>query len=297
MSEEEQRFSEALQLPVPPADIRQAVLADLQTSGDFIQGLDAEAWKQPSAVTGWTLGDVVAHLNLAVGVYSRLTDLVVAGRTGSGILRKAGQLSKSVVPIAAPAFNAINSAIPKMLDRALAPEVIKGQFVAGSRSLRDKLDRIGPADYTKPVYYMGGPWPLSFFLAAADNELAIHLWDMQSRLDRQARLGPEARSVLPSFYWSATSWMLHLPKDTTGTVSVVLGDPNAALWWKIEAGRATTGRGTPDNPDVTITGDSGILPLLLAGRMTFEDATRDTSLRAQGGEDLARRFLSAWRIV
>jgi uncharacterized protein (TIGR03083 family) len=297
MSEEEQRFSKALQLPVPPADIRNAVLADLRMSGDFIQGLGVEDWKQPSAVAGWTIGDVVAHLNLAVGLYSRLIDLVVAGRTGSGILRKVGQLSKSVVPVAAPAFNAINSAIPKMLDRALAPEVIKGQFVAGSRSLRGKLDRIGPGDYTKPVYYMGGPWPLSFFLAAADNELAIHLWDMQSRLDRQARLGPEARSVLPSFYWSATSWMLHLPKDTIGTISVVLTDPNAALWWKVEAGRVSTGRGVPENPDVTITGDSGTFPLMLSGRISFDDATRSPSLRVQGREDLARRFLSAWRIV
>jgi uncharacterized protein (TIGR03083 family) len=297
MSEEEQRFSEALQLPVPPADIRNAVLTDLRTAGDFIQSISPEQWKQPSAVAGWTVGDVVAHLNLAVGLYSRLTDLVVSGRTGSGLLRKVGQLSKNIVPAAAPAFNAINNAIPKMLDRALAPEVIKGQFTAGSRSLREKIDRIGPGDYAKPVYYMGGPWPLSFFLAAADNELAIHLWDMQSRLDPRARLGPEARSVLPSFYWSATSWMLHLPKDAAGTISVILSDPNAALWWQVEDGRATTGRGAPQSPDVTITGDSGIVPLILSGRVSFDDATRSTSLRAQGREDLARQFLGAWRII
>ena len=297
MSEEEQRFEEALQLPVPPADIRNAVLTDLRTAGDFVQELSAEDWKAPSAVGEWSVGDVVAHLNLALGVYSRLTDLVVSGRTGSGILRKAGQLSKSVVPAAAPALNALNSAIPKLLDRALAPEVIKGQFVAGSRTLREKLDRIGPGDYAKPVYYMGGPWPLSFFLAAADNELAIHLWDMQSGPDPQARLGPEARSVLPSFYWSATSWMLHLPKDTRGTISVVLTDPNAAFWWKIEAGRATTGRGVPESPDVTITSDSGTFALMLAGRKSFDDAARSNSLSVQGREDLARRFLSSWRIV
>lgn len=297
MSEEEQRFSEALQLPVPPADIRNAVLTDLQTAGDFVQRLSAEDWKIASAVPGWTLGDVVAHLNLGLSVYSRLTDLVVAGKTGSGLLRKAGQLSKNVIPVAAPALNALNSAIPKMLDRALAPEVIKGQFVAGSRSLRDRLERIVPGDYVKPVYYMGGPWPLSFFLAAADNELAIHLWDMQSRLDSHTRLSTEARTVLPSFYWSASSWMLHLPKDNSGTVSVVLTDPNTALWWQIEAGRAMTGRGVPDNPDVTITGDSGTFPLMLAGRIAFDEATRGTSVRAQGREELARRFLSSWKIV
>lgn len=297
MSEEERRFSEALQLPVPPADIRNAVLADLQNAGDFIGTLGAEDWKRPSAVTQWTVGDVVAHLNVAMSLYSRLTDLVVAGRTGSGLLRKVGQFSKNVVPVAAPALNAINSAIPKVLDRALAPEVIKGQFAAGSRSLRERLERIGPGDYVKPVYYMGGPWPLSFFLAAVDNELAVHLWDMESRLNPSAHLGPEARAVLPSFYWSASSWMLHLPKEAEGTISVVLIDPNAALWWKIEGGRVTTGRGVPSGPDVTITGDSGTFPLMLAGRLTFDDATRSTALRVEGNEGLARRFLGAWRIV
>ena len=297
MSDEERRFSEALQLPVPPADIRQAVVADLQRAGDFVQALSPDDWKTPSAVAEWSVGDVVAHLNLALSVYSRVTDLVVSGRTGSGLLRKAGQLSKNVIPVAAPAFNALNSAIPRVLDRALAPEVIKGQFAAGSRTLREKLERIGVGDYAKPVYYMGERWPLSFFLAAADNEVAIHLWDMESRLDAGARLSLEAQTVLPSFYWSASSWMLHLPKDSVGTVSAVLTDPNTALWWKFDAGHTSTGRGTLERPDVTITGDSATFPLVLSGRLPFDEATRRTSLRIQGREDLARTFLGAWRIV
>jgi hypothetical protein len=36
---------------------------------------------------------------------------------------------------------------------------------------------------------------------------------------------------------------------------------------------------------------------MLAGRLTFDDATRNNSLSVQGREDLARRFLGAWRIV
>jgi len=78
MSEEEQRFSEALQLPVPPADIRNAVLTDLQTAGDFVQRLGAEDWKIASAVPGWTLGDVVAHLNLGLSAFQP------ADRSGGG---------------------------------------------------------------------------------------------------------------------------------------------------------------------------------------------------------------------
>jgi uncharacterized protein (TIGR03083 family) len=297
MSEEERRFSEALQLPVAPADIRTAVLSDLQSIEQFVQRLTLDDWKTPSAVSEWTVGDVVTHLNLALSLYGRITDLVVAGRTGSGLLRKAGQFSKNVVPAAAPALNALNSAIPKVLDRALSPEVLKGQFAASARSLRDKVERIGPGDYPKPVYYMGGPWPLSFFLAAVDNELAIHGWDMASRLTTGAHLSIDARIVLPSFYWSATSWMFHPPKGAEGTVQAVLRDPNTVLWWTIRAAGVTTGRGTVENPTVTITGDCGAFSLLLSGRITLDDALRAGSMRTEGNGDLARQFLGNWRIV
>ncbi|HEX6509914.1 MAG TPA: maleylpyruvate isomerase N-terminal domain-containing protein [Chloroflexota bacterium] len=297
MSSEEQRYEEALQLPVAPADIRDAVLAELQRTGDTVQRVSLEDWTRQSAVPDWRVGDVVAHLNLALGVYGRLMDLVVSGRTGSGILRKAGQFTKNIAPVAAPAFNALNSAIPKVLDRALSPEVIKGQFAAGARTLREKLDRVGPNDYMKPVYYMGGPWPLSFFLTAVVNELAIHGWDITSQLEPEAHLSSEARSLLPWFYWTATSWMFHPSKDMQGTIAVSLRDPNAEMWWSVAGTAVETGNGAPENADVTIRGQSGIFPLVLAGRISAEDALRTTSLTTEGNEELARQFLSKWKIV
>jgi hypothetical protein len=184
-----------------------------------------------------------------------------------------------------------------MMDRALPPEVIKGQFAAGCRGLHEKLDKLGPSDYSRPAHYMGRPWPLSFFLAAVDNELAIHGWDMRSRLSSDAHLSAEARSVLPWFYWGASSYMLHRPADLTGTIAVSLADPAAELWWLLADTETTQGMGPAESPDVTISGESGTFVLVLAGRISAEDALRTTSLSAAGNEETAKSFLSSWKIT
>jgi hypothetical protein len=174
--------------------------------------------------------------------------------------------------------------------------VVKGQFAASARTLRGQLDAIGPNDYTRPVHYLGGRYPLSFFLAMTVNEMAIHGWDIRSRLEPDAHLGPEARAVLPWFYFSGTPFMLQPPKGIQGTIQVVLDDPPAQMWWTLGT-KPTTGAGTTPNPDVTIRGLGSVFVLVLAGRIPVEDALLTTSLAVGGNESLAKAFLAGWKIL
>jgi uncharacterized protein (TIGR03083 family) len=296
MTEEQQADAAPPQLPVLPSGIKEAVQAEIVGLATFVKDLSLTDWEKPSATAGWSLGDVVAHLDLALGLYGRVLDAIVAGHGAGTAWRAFGQLTKRAAPLGSSVFNAINSALPRMMGGALSPEVLKGQFEANCRGLREKLDRIEPQDYTRPAHYMGRPWPLSFFLAAVVNELAIHGWDMRSRLDSDAHIGAEARAVLPWFYWGGTSYMFHQPSDLRGTIQVVLDDPAAMLWWAVGA-ESIQGAGEATSPDVTISGESGTFVLVLAGRIKADDALRTTSLTAAGNEDLARTFLSAWKIT
>lgn len=284
------------QLPVVPASIRDAALAELGRVTNFVERLSIEDWKKPSAASGWTIGDVVAHLDLALGLYNRLLGVVTKGGGSGSVWRTLGKMSEKVAPAASPVFHGINSAIPKLIDKALAPEVVKGQFAAGSRKVRQRLEGIGPDDYTRPVYYVGGPYPLSFFLAVMVNELAMHLWDMESPLVPDATISADARAVLPWLYWSATELMFHPPKGTRGTVQVMVDDPGAAMWWRMGE-TMEQGTGTTPNPDATIRGPSGTYVLTLAGRIAVDSALRDTSLTAEGDETLARTFLGKWKFL
>jgi uncharacterized protein (TIGR03083 family) len=286
---------ELTQLPVNPGHIREVALVELDRLEGIVRGLSLDQWKEKSAVESWTIGDVVAHLDVGLALYARLLE-AVSGGAGAGRVWKAfGKFGEKVAPVAGPAFNAVNTAIPRIIEGMLSPEVVKGRFEASARKVRAQLDRLESADYTRPVYYIGGPYPLSFFMAVMVNEIAVHGWDIESRLRRDAHLDEQACSVLPWFYWSATPVMLKLPAGTAGTVSVSLQAPAAEMWWSLSDSK--TGTGTIANPDVEISGPTSPFVLALAGRIPAADAIDKTLLSVTGSPFLAKTFLESWRII
>lgn len=294
-SEEDETQPE--QLPMVPDRIRQAALSELDRLQDLIRAVSANDWARPSAASGWSIGDVAAHLSLVMRMQSQLLDAAAGSKSPGGMWKSLGDLTRSVVPAVAPALNAINKEIPKLIDRSLAREAVLSQFDKAANSLRDRLERIAPPDYSKQIYYIGGPWPLSFFLGHIVNELAIHGWDIATALDSQARLSMDARTVLPWFYWSGTPFMLRPPSTAQGTVQALLADPALEMWWRVLAGKKEPGMGLQPDPDVTVDAESGIFVLVLAGRIKPLDALRFAAIEVRGNEELARSFLGSWRIV
>jgi uncharacterized protein (TIGR03083 family) len=297
MTAQESEQAEPVQLPIAPGTARDATLAELDKLVAFVRGLELSEWSKPSAATPWTVGDVITHLNLALGLYNRLLSTVSKGGGGGSVWKAFGQITKAMAPAAAPAFDAINRELPRVLDRALAPEVRRGQFEASARTFRERLTGLDSKDFTRPVYYIGGPWPLSFFLTWILNEMAIHRWDMTSPRDPGAGLDEPARNMLPWFYWSATPFMLHLPKGTTGSIQVSLPDAGAEMWWRAGDKGVEQGVSRTTQPDVTITGHPSVFVLTLAGRIPADDALEKTPLTATGNTDLAKAFLRGWRIL
>lgn len=285
------------QLPMVPDRIRQAALGELDRLQGLIRGVPPGDWGRPSAAAGWSIGDVAAHLSLTMRVQSQLLDAAASTKTAGGMWKSLGGLTRSVAPAMAPALNAINKEIPKLLDRTLTREAVLSQFENAGASLRERLNRIGPSDYSKQVYYIGGPWPLSFFLGHIVNELAIHGWDIATTLDSQARLSEDARTVLPGFYWSGTPFMLRPPAAAGGTIQALLAGPALEMWWRVSPGMKESGMGQQPNADATINAESGTFVLALAGRIKPLDALRFAAIEVRGNEDLARSFLGSWRIV
>lgn len=285
------------QLPMVPDRIRQAAISELDRLRGLIHNVPTSGWSRPSAATGWSIGDVAAHLSLVMRMQSQMLD-AAGNRTGTGGMWKSlGDLTRSAAPVMAPALNAINKEIPKLLDRSMSREAVLSQFDRAGASLRERLDRLIPADYSKQVYYIGGPWPLSFFLGHIVNELAIHGWDIAAALDPQARISEDARTVLPWFYWSGTPFMLRPPAGLQGTIQVLLADPALEMWWRVSAGKKEQGMGLEANPAVTINAESGTFVLALAGRIKPLDALRFAAIEVRGSEELARSFLAGWHIV
>jgi hypothetical protein len=55
---------------------------------------------------------------------------------------------------------------------------------------------LSPEDWEKRCYHERGNRPAQSFIMAAINELAIHGWDIRSKLELSARLSPEVMPLL-----------------------------------------------------------------------------------------------------
>lgn len=298
MTDEENGELDSEALPVLPSSIRASVVSEVESFEELVSSLSVQQCAEPSATSGWTNLDVIAHVQITLAIYTKLLSAGASGWTGGAVGKAFGSVTQTLIPAAAPVLNAMNNALPHVLTGTLAPEAVKGQFLGTARGLRKRLEQLESADYTKPIYYRGGPWPLSFFLAAILNELALHRWDIESRVTPDAHLSEAARSLLPWLYWGGTSYMFRAWKDRSDSIALDLMDPEAQLSWLIEAdGSVQKRRGLEPSADVTIRGESGTCLLVMAKRIPVDDALLTTSLRLEGDESLAKRFLSSWSFL
>jgi uncharacterized protein (TIGR03083 family) len=284
------------QLPMPPSAVQECALAELDHVSRVVESLAPKEWSRRSAVERWTVGDVVAHLDLFVGMYSRFLGNVLSGGGSSPMAKLIGWLTGSILPETAPVFDTINGAVPKVMNRLLAPDHIKRQFAAGARNTRDRLLHVTADDCVRPVFFEGGPYPLWFYLAIVVNELAIHCWDIESAVAGVAELSDGARGMLPWFYWTSTRLMFRPPMRTRGTVDIVLDEPRSALWWSLADGSIDLGRGTTPHPDAVIRSLSGAYVLALAGRLSSAEALQ-RSMTVAGDRGLAETFLASWHLI
>jgi hypothetical protein len=288
------RMTSIEQPPIVSSVIRDGAVAELDHLARVIASLSSSEWSRPSAVEGWSIGDVATHLDLVVGLYSPFLRTVLAGRGSSAVAKAIGWLTGSILPTAAPILDLINGVIPKAVDRVLSPGVVKRQFAAGARKTRKHLLEFGPDDYARPE---GGPYPLWFYLAIIVNELAIHGWDIESRIGSVAAgLSDHARRILPWFYRSGTPLMLRPRREVIGTVQVSLSEPASAMWWSLGHGSVEVGQDLVSHPKSEIRGPSGAYLLALAGRLKAADVL-GSSLSVDGDYRLAESFLSSWHLI
>jgi hypothetical protein len=79
----------------------------------LVETLSLSEWSRRSAVEAWSIGDVVTHLDLFLIVYGRMFGAIAAGAGSTRVAKTLGWLTGSIMPTAAPVFNAVNGVIPK----------------------------------------------------------------------------------------------------------------------------------------------------------------------------------------
>ncbi len=258
--------------------------AEVEAFKTYLSSLPAEAWNQPSACEGWTVADVVAHLN-GQDFASRVT----RGLEGDA---SPPEGSPSVEDHDEDRF------AENIFQRALSNRERFGENLLGS--LIQRLDEsvqvfhtVGPEDWDKPCYWPPGPEPVRTMLDMRIGELTMHVWDIRYTIDGYYHLSGDSVNVLIDTVGRAVRrafrpddsvdgqirYRFEMKTPITATADIVV----AAQGTHVEPASAVAA-------DVTFRCDGETYVLVMYGRLSPEDAMAQGRLTFQGDSELAGSF-------
>src|SRR5262249_30662208 len=183
-----------------PSDGVQIVWAEAQHLTRYLRALPPAAWHHPSACKRWQVGDVVVHLAACAEVY---TDSICRGLQGD------------IAPL--PGFPPTGADMATATERLAQLVIARRQrlgdqvlatFTSATERLHRLLSGLGPQEWELPCYqryHLNRIRPVRSFVDLWLRELAMHGWDIRSRLEPSAHLSAES-------VWICMETMLRTPR-------------------------------------------------------------------------------------
>ena len=161
------------------------VHAESERLKEYLNTLPPEAWSRPSACEHWEVGDVVAHLSWAAGICAESISRGVQGDVSP---------VEGMPPMGSISPGSANEFVGEqtIAHRQELGERLLPTFVATTDRLNQLLAGLDEADWDKPCYNIFRTWPVWVFIGSRFEELAIHGWDIRSRLEPEAHLSAES---------------------------------------------------------------------------------------------------------
>ncbi len=262
--------------------------AESERLKEYLSSLPLEAWNKPSACDHWEVRDVVSHLAWIAEAYIERIHESMQGDLST----PHGQLAPG--PVSAASFGE-GSAQRAISRREGLGDQVLSDFYENNDQLIQMMATLGPQDWDRPHYYASlGTEPLRFRPDLWISELAMHGWDIRSRLELEAHLSDESLPVLMDVLPGQLVRFIFSPRtrlpapiryrcELTGAGArnkdiVVEGD---------KAGMGPTGTG---KADVTFQCDTETFILIAWGRLTIDTALATDRLTIKGEIELAHDF-------
>jgi uncharacterized protein (TIGR03083 family) len=264
------------------------IQAEAERLAQYLATLPPDAWRQPSACQGWEVRDVVAHLIQGAQFYVHTISRGVQG----DMVRPPELVPPAIARAAFIAQSAI--ACRERLGEALLP-TFRTQYV----ELSALLAQLSGGDWEKLCYYTSEPRsrPVREFLALSVQELAIHGWDIRSRLEPAFHLSPASVAVLvqhtPRRLGRPHRAVFPLPPECPGPVRFrwelrgAVVDTHDII---VEHGRCRMEPAAASAAQVTFRGEAETFVLLLYQRLLLTVATATGSLVVEGDRELTAAF-------
>ena len=258
--------------------------AEAESFKTYLSSLPAEAWNQPSACEGWTVADVVGHLN----------GQNFASRVARGLADDASP------PEGAPLVEHHDEDrfAEDIFQRALSNREEHGEnllesFIPRLDESVQVFNTVGPNDWEKPCYWPPGPEPVRTLLDMRIAELTMHAWDIRSTFDTGYRLSDDSVRVLMQTVDRAVRRAFRPDVDIQSEIRYrfEVMEPFETAYDVVMAAQGThvepSGK---QGADVTFRCDGETYVLVMYGRLSPEDATAQGRLTFQGDSELAGSF-------
>ena len=253
------------------------IQAEAERLAQYLATLSPDAWHQPSACPGWEVRDVVAHL-VEVAQFYVCT------------ITRGVQEDMAQPPELAP---------PAIACRVRLGEALLPTFRTRYAQLSALLAQLDPGDWEKLCYYASEPRsrPVREFLALSVQELAIHGWDICSRLEPVFHLSPDSVKVLVQH----TPRRLGRPHRAIFPLPPEFPDPVCFRWELrgaavdtydivVEYGRCRMEPAAASVAQVTFRGEAETFILLLYQRLPLMMAIATGGLVVDGDGELTAAF-------
>jgi uncharacterized protein (TIGR03083 family) len=275
-----------------PASLVTLIQSEAARLTQYLHTLPPDAWTRPSACERWEVCDVVGHLTWIAEFYA---DTISRGVQGDASLlpdRPPGD-----VPEAA-AFNTY------IAQRAIAcRERLGEQLLPTFRTRYEQLHHLmvglSPQDWDKPCAFWRfmGNIPVRAFLPLTMQELAIHGWDIRSRLETTAPLSTESLSVLmaripvrfgvPGYADFRLDAQAPAPVRYRFALTGVVPSTHDIV---VENAKARMELASTAPPHVTFRCATDIFVLMMYRRLTLEPVLAAGQLVVEGDQGLATAF-------
>ena len=253
----------------------------------YLGVLSDQDMAQLSACDAWEVRDVVAHLTSAVDMYSVNISRGVRGDSTPPDGFPPASVSALLARLESGAQRAI-SLRENMGDQLLTT------FAAQCEDLTQILEGVDARDWQKLCYHPAKVISVSTYVDLRLAELAVHEWDIRSKLDASAQVSSECLPAVMDLMYAFVVGTLFRPGnkqsasgrfriDLTGVVSsrhdIVVENGDSYM--------ETAGNGPAS---VTFRCDAETFALLAYGRTSLDKAESEGRLTVEGDREFASLF-------
>jgi|TARA_B100001971_G_scaffold15747_1_gene12333 uncharacterized protein (TIGR03083 family) len=255
----------------------------------YLGVLSAEDMARPSACDAWEVGDVVAHLTAAVDLYEAAISKGITGDSNPPEGLSAAGVSSLMTRLEENTQRVIN------LRQDMGDQLLTA-FSKRCEDLTQLLESLADTDWQKLCYHPGKVIPVATYVDLRLAELAIHEWDIRSKLDVSTELSALCLPAVMDFISAFVVGTMFRPGigqtetirfrfELTGTVpsshDIVVENRNVHM----ESAREAT-------PNVTFRCDTETFVLVAYGRISLNKAESEGRLTVKGDRELASLFSS-----